>query len=225
MSEKKGILFSVIFMIIVLGIFLCDKSIKEKIEYPESELTINTRSDKIENEIYQYLADFDKNILEMMQVNDLKGGSITREQMIDIAIKYIISHSSIYQEEIRKDLPIYIYEKDNSSYFSIGYVEKSFLLDVIHRFFKIEELNLEEHPFYDEKKDMFALVAIYGDNSSYTTKELLNFQRISSDEYLVSVAYQKNMNSNVNIAKIEYDIIRDSTASGNKYYLKNIKLL
>lgn len=225
MSEKKGILFSCIFMIIILGIFLYDKSIKEKNEYQESELTINTQSDKIENEIYQYLANFDKNILEMMQVYDLKDGSITREQMIDVAIKYIISHSNIYQKEIRNDLPFYTYEKDNSSYFSTGYVEKSFLLDIVHRFFKVEELDLEEHPFYDVKKDMFALVAIYGDNSSYTTKELLNFQRLSSEEYLVSIAYQKNVNSNVNVVKIEYDIMRDSTTSGNKYYLKNIKLL
>jgi len=225
MSEKKGILFSCIFMIIILGIFLCDKSIKEKIEYQESELTINTRSDKIENEIYQYLASFDKNILEMMQVYDLKDGSITKEQLIDIAIKYIISHSSNYQEEIQNDLPIYIYEKDNSSYFSIGYVEKSFLLDIVHHFFKIEELNLEDHPFYDVEKDMIALVAIYGDNSSYTTKELLNFQKLSSDEYLVSISYQKNMDGNVNVVKIEYDIMRDSTTSGNNYYLKNIKLL
>ena len=86
------------------------------------------------------------------------------EEMIDYAIEYIILNYEKYSSKVLNLEKEFIYEENDSTYSSIGYVDKSVVQEVILEFFGVEDIDFTTHKFYDSKSDFLALVPMINDN-------------------------------------------------------------
>ena len=143
------------------------------------------------------------------------------EEMIDYAIEYIILNYEKYGSKVLNLEEEFIYEENGSTYFSIGYVNKSIVQEVILEFFGVEDIDFTTHKFYDSKSDFLALVPMINDNViKFKSKSIEDFSITSKNEITVNVKYIVTENENDSFC-YQYKIFLDN----NNMYLHEISLL
>lgn len=143
------------------------------------------------------------------------------EEMIDYAIEYIILNYEKYSSKVLNLEKEFIYEENGSTYFSIGYVNKSIVQEVILEFFGVEDIDFTTHKFYDSKSDFLALVPMINDNViKFKSKSIEDFSITSKNEITVNVKYIVTENENDSFC-YQYKIFLDN----NNMYLHEISLL
>ena len=141
------------------------------------------------------------------------------EEMIDYAIEYIILNYEKYSSKVLNLEKEFIYEENGSTYFSIGYVNKSIVQEVILEFFGVEDIDFTTHKFYDSKSDFLALVPMINDNViKFESKSIEDFSITPENEITVNVKYIVNENDSF---CYQYKIFLDN----NNMYLHEISLL
>lgn len=189
--------------------------------YVDSELTLNSANDKIKEEMYEYIKTFDKNIIESLQVYDYEDYTLDNEQIIDIAVKYIISNQNEFKSKIERFEDEYSYEKDGTIYYSKGYVDIDTLENVIYSFFGNCNIDIKDSIYFDSNKNLISLLSIYGDISPYKSSELIDFIEVDYYNYEVIVKYYINDSRFFNIT---YHIERNKFSEYGKYRLLGMKL-
>lgn len=143
------------------------------------------------------------------------------EEMIDYAIEYIILNYEKYSSKVLNLEKEFIYEENDSTYSSIGYVDKSVVQEVILEFFGVEDIDFTTHKFYDIKSDFLALVPMINDNViKFKSKSIEDFSITSKNEITVNVKYIVTENENDSFC-YQYKIFLDN----NNMYLHEISLL
>lgn len=141
------------------------------------------------------------------------------EEMIDYAIEYIILNYEKYSSKVLNLEKEFIYEENDSTYSSIGYVDKSVVQEVILEFFGVEDIDFTTHKFYDSKSDFLALVPMINDNViKFESKSIEDFSITPENEITVNVKYIVNENDSF---CYQYKIFLDN----NNMYLHEISLL
>ena len=141
------------------------------------------------------------------------------EEMIDYAIEYIILNYEKYSSKVLNLEKEFIYEENDSTYSSIGYVDKSVVQEVILEFFGVEDIDFTTHKFYDSKSDFLALVPMINDNViKFESKSIEDFSITSKNEITVNVKYIVTENDSF---CYQYKIFLDN----NNMYLHEISLL
>ena len=141
------------------------------------------------------------------------------EEMIDYAIEYIILNYEKYSSKVLNLEKEFIYEENDSTYSSIGYVDKSVVQEVILEFFGVEDIDFTTHKFYDSKSDFLALVPMINDNViKFESKSIEDFNITPENEITVNVKYIVNENDSF---CYQYKIFLDN----NNMYLHEISLL
>lgn len=218
--KKSVLLYVIVTVVVILNIIYYSLG-NISLYYVDSELTLNSANDKIKEEIYEYVKTFDKNIIESLQVYDNEDFLLNDEQIIDIAVKYIISNQNEFMEKIEHFEDEYSYEKDGTIYYSKGYVDKETLKSVIYSFFGDRSIDIENSIYFDRNKKLIALLSIYGDISPYKREELINFNELDYYTYVVIVKYYISDNKSFNIT---YKIERNKFSEYGKYRLLGMKL-
>ena len=141
------------------------------------------------------------------------------EEMIDYVIEYIILNYEKYSSKVLNLEKEFIYEENDSTYSSIGYVDKSVVQEVILEFFGVEDIDFTTHKFYDSKSDFLALVPMINDNViKFESKSIEDFSITPENEITVNVKYIVNENDSF---CYQYKIFLDN----NNMYLHEISLL
>ena len=187
--------------------------------YIDSEL--NSANDKIKEEIYEFIGKFDKNIIESLQVYDNEENSLKNEQIIDIAVKYIISNKSEFESKIEYFENEYKFEKDGTIYYSKGCIDIKTLKGIVYSFFGDCNIDIEKSIYFDKSKNLVSLLLIYGDVSPYRRKEFIDFIQKDYFNYEVIVKYYISDSKSFNIT---YCIQRDKFSEYGEYKLLGMKL-
>lgn len=218
--KRNVLLYVIVTIIVVLNIIYYSFG-SISLQYIDSELTLNSTNDKIREEIYQYIKTFDKNIIESLQVYDNEAYELNNLQIIDIAIKYIISNENTFKDKIEHFKDEYSYEKDGTIYYSKGYVDKETLKNVIFDFFGECNIDIEGSIYYDKEKELVALLLMYGDMSPYKSDKLLEIEETSYYNYEIKIRYYMNDTSYFDVT---YSIERNKFDEYGKYKLLGVKL-
>ncbi len=218
--KKSVLLYVIVTVVVILNIIYYSLG-NISLYYVDSELTLNSANDKIKEEIYEYVKTFDKNIIESLQVYDNEDFRLNDEQIIDIAVKYIISNQNEFKEKIEHFEDEYNYEKDGTIYYSKGYVDKATLKSVIYSFFGNRSIDIENSIYFDSNKKLIALLSIYGDISPYKREVLIDFNELDYYTYEIMIKYYISDSKSFNIT---YQIERNKFSEYGKYKLLGMKL-
>lgn len=203
----------------VSSIFL--STIITNLYYEKNELTSNSTNDKIKLQIYEYVKMFDKNIMESLQVYENVSETFSDAQVIDIAIKYIISNRGQFEDKIQYFNDEYKYEEKGTLYYSIGYVDKDFLNSIIAKLFDISDIDIEKTIYFDDEKKIIPLIMIYGDASHIEKDEIVEFEEIDYYNYTLTIKYYTSSDL---CFKVKYYIKRDKFNDYGTYSLLGVTL-
>lgn len=174
--------------------------------------------------VYNHIKDIDKSLLSVLLMNDKT--EITDDFMIDFAITYIIRNTKLFNEKIVDLNKQFVYEEEETEYYSIGYVDKEVVKNIIFDTFGVEDIELKNHKFYDLNSDFMALVPNILDEINYENSEFISLTQTGSNEYVAVVKYERNFLDQTNKFNVKYYLTKDDTkqTDSNKYNLDNISI-
>lgn len=174
----------------------------------------------IEEDIYNFTRTVDSVIINSISFSK-KTENITKEQRVDFAINYIILNISDYSKNIINLDKMFIYNENDSSFFSVGYIEKNIVEKIILDIFGVEEKIDENYKFLDKTTKYIALVPYFKEFASF---EEVNLEKIYINEdntFFVLNKYKRKLDSKTNEFNVKYIIEK----CNNRYILKSYEIL
>ncbi len=173
--------------------------------------------DNVRNEIYEKIDEVDNILLDCM--SNSGNISLTQENKMDFAVRYIIENKDLYKEKINIENKEDYYTYENTLYYNFGKVSQDFMIDVINTFFDDFQFNIQEYKFYNNGYIELNFEPI--EHLWYDNKKVLNVEKVENKLYNVYMEYNRQINDYKNTFYVEYVLLYDTNIKISNVYIYN----
>ena len=171
----------------------------------------------IESNIYERIDSFDSILLDCMS-ND-GDVSLTEENKVDFAVRYIIDNKNIYKDSIDVQDKKDYYTYDDTLYYNFGKVSQEFINNIVNNFFSDFQINIQEYKFYNNGYIELNFEPI--EHLWYDNKKILNIEKVENKLYNIYMEYSRVINDSENIFYVEYILTYDNDIKINNVNIYN----
>jgi hypothetical protein len=192
---------------------------EESLSYVDVENTVETINMDTNEQCYQMISLIDFDILNMLSVE--KTSKLTDEEKLDICINYIARNIEKFKSVIKNINKEFIFEENETEYYSIGYIDKVDLINISKQFFYISNFDFSSYKFYDKNIDLIAIVPVINQNIKYNNSKIMQMRLINENNYSLQIEYTRSIQNIDNTFVVEYFLDKID----GKYYIVGYNII